>query len=89
MELCALLRRIAPPVTHDHTAIPQIHQASEVVDDLRLGPCARISAAVRACPGFPDVDKELMAKAEVGKSPPLRLAQLLERAYTLTKALRA
>jgi hypothetical protein len=76
-ELIALLFCIASTVAHDHMTISQINQASEVVHDIRLGTCANISIAVRAFPGFPNVDKKLMAKAEVGKASPLRLAQLL------------
>ena len=77
LELCALLLRIASPVTHDNAAIAQINQAAEVVHNVRLGTGASISAAVCTYPGFPDVNKELMAQAEVRKASPLRLAQLL------------
>jgi hypothetical protein len=79
VELFALLFRIASTVAHNHMAIAQINQASEVVHDIRLGTRARIPVTVRAFPGFSYVDKELMAKAEVGKTSPLCLAQLLER----------
>jgi hypothetical protein len=78
-ELLTLRLRIAASVPHDHTAIAQLHQASEIIDNLLLGPGARISAAVRACSRLANVEKELMAQAEVGKASPVRLAQLLER----------
>ena len=45
-ELCALLLRIASPVTHDNAAIAQINQAAEVVYNVHLGTCASIAAAV-------------------------------------------
>ena len=45
-------------------------------DDLRLRPRARISAAVRTSPGFPDVEKELVAEAEVSEASSVRLTQL-------------
>ena len=60
-KLCALLLRVASPVTHDNAPIAQINQASEVVHNLRLGTCAGISAAVRACPGFSDQDQPTIA----------------------------
>src|SRR5262249_40719017 len=88
-ELCALLLRIASPVTHDDAAIAQINQAAEIVHNVRLGTCASITAAACANPGFPDVNKELMAQAEGRQASSLRLAQLLERAETRTKVFRA
>ena len=79
VELLALLIRIASAVAHDHMAISQINQASEVVHDIHLRTCARIPVTIRASPGFSDVDEELMAKTEIGKTSPLRLAQFLKR----------
>ena len=64
LELCALLLRIASPITHDDAAIAQISQAAEVVHNVRLGTCASISAAVGTYPGFPNVNEELMAQAK-------------------------
>ena len=80
MELFTLLPRVAPPVTRDNAVISQIDEASEVVHDIRLRTCTRISAAARAFSGVPNANKKLMDKVEVGKSSPLRLAQPLERA---------
>src|SRR5215813_7635479 len=77
-ELFALLFRIAPPVTYDNAAIAQINQVAEVIYNVRLGACASIAAAVCSYPGFPNINKELMAQAEIRKASPLRLAQLLE-----------
>jgi hypothetical protein len=79
VELLALFFCIASTVAYDHLAVSQINQASEVVHDIRLRTCTRISVAVGAFPGFSDVDKELMAEAEVGKASPFCLAQLPER----------
>jgi hypothetical protein len=79
-ERATLRRRIAASVAHDHTAIAQLHQASEVIDNLRRGPGAQISAAVRPCPGLPKAEKEFMAETEVAYTSPLRFAPLLERA---------
>ena len=81
-ELFALFFRIAAPVTYDNAAIAQINQAAEVVYNVRLRTCASIAATVCTSPGFPNVNKELMAQAEVRKASPLRLAELLERAQT-------
>ena len=80
VELSALRLRTAASVAHNYTIVTQLHQALKVIDNLLLGPGARISAAVRACPGLPNAEKELMAQAEVGQASPVRLAQLLERA---------
>src|SRR5262245_59767152 len=88
-ELFALLLRIAPPVTYDNAAIAQINQATQIVHNVRLGPCASIAAAVCPSPGFPNVNKKLMAQAEVCKASPLHLTKLLERVQTRPQALRA
>ena len=69
-ELFALFFRIAAPVTYDNAAIAQINQAAEVVYNVRLRTCASIAATVCTSPGFPNVNKELMAQAEVRKRRP-------------------
>jgi hypothetical protein len=79
-ELSTLLLGIAASVPHDHTGIAQIFQASEVIDNLRPGSGASLSAAIHSSPGLPNAEKELMAQAEIGHTPPVRLTQLPERA---------
>jgi hypothetical protein len=88
-ELLTLLFRVATTVAHDDVAISQIDQASEVIHDIRLGTGAKVSGPIRAWPGFSNVDKELVAQAEVGEASSLCLAQLLEQVETFAKALRA
>ena len=77
-ELLALRLRITSPVAHDNTVIAKVNEASEVLYQVRRGPRACITAAVCTLPGLSDVEKELMTKTEVGKAPPVCLAQLLE-----------
>src|SRR5262249_49174287 len=72
-----------------NTAIAQIHQTSQVVHDLRLRTGASITAAVCASSGSSNIDKELVAQAEVRQASPVCLAQLVERVETRPQALRA
>src|SRR5215831_1824598 len=88
-QLLALLLSVAASVTHDNTAIAQINQTSQVVHDLRLRTGASITATVRASSGFPNIDKELVAQAEVRQASPVRLAQFVEHVETRPQALRA
>ena len=88
-KLFPLFVHIASTVAHDHVAIAQINQATEVVHDIHLEACPRLPVTVCPCPGFSDIDEELMAQAEVGKTTSLCLAKLLEHVETLAQALRA
>ena len=88
-ELATLRRRSAAPVAHDHPLIAQLRQASEVIENVCLGPGAGFSASVRTSSRLADGEEELMAQAEVGHASPVRLAQLLEPAQPFTQALGA